>query len=824
MFIVSNTLFAEIITDFPRLLFVKTLVNIISGFLIVAVSTTAVFADNITLTGTVKDNEGNPIEFATVKVAGKAIGTHTELNGTYRLVLAEADTIPMQFSCIGYRDVKKNLIGAKGEVTLDVMLPIDDKLLDAVEVTAYRNNIGGMQQIDRNDLKLSPDVSGGSVEALITTMAGVNSSNEMSSQYSVRGGSFDENSVYINGTEIYRPQLVRSGQQEGLSIINPDMVGSIKFSTGGFPARYADKMSSVLDIAYREPEAFEAGITASLMGINAYLGTNSGKFSQLHGFRFKKNNSLLSSLETRGEYNPSYLDYQTNLNWTPSKKFSVNFLGNISVNHYNFEPADRETSFGTSTNTKKFKVYFDGQEKDKFETYLGALNLNYRVNSATDFSLGLSGFLTNELVSYDISGEYWLDQAGTSGDQAVGGELGVGKYMEHSRTRLKASVIQAILKGNTVIKNNHISYGLLMQSEKFYDRTREWEWRDSAGYSLPTQPEGVHLVYNLASRQDLNSTRMAFYAEDTYYFETGAGFFSLNGGVRLSYWSFNKEFLASPRVNVAFSPAASNRWKFRAAAGMYYQSPFYKEYREAVTDNLGNTSIRLNDKIKSPRNIQLLLGTDYDFRAMNRPFKISAEAYYKNLSNLISYEYDNLKVQYAGVNDSKGFIMGLDLKLFGQFVPGSDSWISFSLMKTQQEVGGIKTPLPSDQRYAFSLFFTDYFPKFPKLKFSLRGIFSDGLTMVAPRIKREVSWFRAPAYKRVDIGLSYQIVGAPDEDKPTGFLRHFRNISVGVDVFNLFDISNVSSYYWVTDVNGIQYAVPNYLTRRQFNAHLTIEF
>lgn len=784
----------------------------------------SVAADKVTLTGVVKDQEGHPIEFATVKVQGTAIGTLTELDGTYKLVLAESDTIPMQFSCMGYRDVKKKLIDAKGAVTLDVMLPHDDVMLQEVEVTAYRNNIGGMDRIDRKDLKLSPDVSGGSVEALLTTMAGVNSSNEMSSQYSVRGGSYDENSVYINGTEIYRPQLVRSGQQEGLSIINPDMVKSIQFSTGGFPARYSDKMSSVLDITYRDPEAFEAGITASLMGVNAYLGTNSGKFSQIHGFRFKKNNSLLSSLETRGEYNPSYLDYQTNLTWTPSKKFSVNFLGNISSNHYNFEPADRETSFGTSTNIKKFKVYFDGEEKDRFDTYLGALSLNYRVNRATDFSFSLSAFLTNEFVSYDISGEYWLDQAGTSGDGAVGGELGVGKYMEHSRNRLKASVIQGVLRGNTVISNNHISYGLLMQSEKFYDRTREWEWRDSAGYSLPTQPEGVHLIYNLSSRQDLATTRAAFFVEDTYYLDTDAGRFTINGGARLSYWSFNKEFLVSPRVNVTYSPAASNRWRFRMAAGMYYQSPFYKEYRQAVTDELGNAHISLNRDIKSPRSIQVLVAADYDFRTMNRPFKISAEAYYKNLSNLVSYEYDNLKVQYSGFNDSKGYIMGLDFKLFGQFVPGSDSWISFSLMKTQQDVGGVKTPMPTDQRYAFSLFFNDYFPKFPKLKFSLRGVFSDGLTMVAPRVKREESWFRAPSYKRVDVGLSYQILGAPDQKEPAGIWRNFKNISVGLDIFNLFDISNVSSYYWVTDVNGIQYAVPNYLTRRQFNVRLTFEF
>lgn len=783
-------------------------------------------AESVKFLGKVTNKEGEPVEFATVSVAGTAVGTQTDLKGDYKLSVALADTITLQFKCIGYRDVKRKMVGASGEVTLNVVLPYNETMLEAVEVIAYKPNLSGMETIDTESLKLSPDASGGSVEALLTTMGGVNSSNEMSSQYSVRGGSFDENSVYINGTEIYRPQLMRSGEQEGLSIINPDLVGSIRFSTGGFPARYSDKMSSVLDITYREPEAFEAGISASLMGATGYIGTNSGKFSMLHGVRYKRNNSLLSSLETKGEYNPSFFDYQTNMKMRFSDKFSVAFLGNVSINHYNFKPADRETSFGTSTDTKKFKVYFDGEEKDKFETFLGALQANYRHNAATDFTLGVSGFLTNELVSYDISGEYWLDQAGTSGEGGIGGELGVGKYMEHSRNRLKASVLQGLFRGTSVIKSNHITYGATVQTERFYDRTREWEWRDSAGYSLPTQPDGVHLIYNLASRQDITSTRAAFFLEDAIYFNNSAGFFSINAGVRGSYWSFNKEFLVSPRVNFTFSPEAHHNWTYRAAVGLYYQSPFYKEYRQAVTDDLGNGIVLLNRDIKSPRSLQFLLGADYSFRAMNRPFKLSAEAYYKNLSNLISYEYDNLKVSYSGVNDSKGYVMGLDLKFYGQFVPGSDSWVSFSLMKTQQTLDGVKCPLPSDQRYAFSLFFNDYFPKFTKLKFSLRGIFSDGLTMVAPRIKRSVTWFRAPAYKRVDVGLSYQIVGAPsDNDRPRdGFLSNFKNISVGFDVFNLFDISNVSSYYWVTDVNGLQYAVPNYLTRRQFNVRLTLEF
>ncbi len=793
-------------------------------FLLLCISSFSLRAENVKISGKVVDAEDQPIEFGTVRIGGTAIGTNTDLKGMYSLSVAPKDTIDVIFSCIGYHNITRRLIDAKGDITLNVRMYNDEKVLQELEVTGFRQNTNGMQTIGTDDMKLSPDVTGGSVEALITTMAGVNSSNEMSSQYSVRGGSFDENSVYINGVEIYRPQLVRSGQQEGLSIINPDMVGNISFSSGGFPARYADKMSSALDISYREPEALEGSLSLSLMGGSLTFGQNSGKFSQLHGLRLKKNNSLLSSLETRGEYDPLYFDYQTNLNFKPSDKISLNFLGNISLNHYNFIPADRETNFGTAQDTKHFKVYFDGQEKDKFETYLGSLQFNYKHNRATTFSLGISGFLTNELVSYDISGEYWLNQAGTSGEGSIGGELGVGKYMEHSRNRLKASVIQTVLKGTSVIKKNNITYGITFQHEQFHDRTKEWEWRDSAGYSLPTLPDGVHLIYNLSSKQNISTNRFAFYVEDALNFETSKAFMTLNAGIRFSYWDFNKEFLISPRVNFNFSPIEYNRWNYRLALGMYYQSPFYKEYRQAVTDEFENAFITLNRNIKSPRSIQILFAIDYTFRMMNRPFKLTGEAYYKNLANLISYEYDNLKINYSGINDSKGHIMGLDFKLFGQFVPGSDSWITFSLMNTSQELNGKKVPLPSDQRYSFGLFFTDYFPKFPKLKFSLRGIFSDGLTMTAPHISRDKSYFRAPAYKRVDVGVSYQLVGAPSDGvRPYNFWRHFKSIVLAFDCFNLFDISNVSSYYWVTDVNNLQYAVPNYLTRRQFNLRLSIE-
>lgn len=795
--------------------------------LLIAICGYANAFSQVKIHGKVIDEDNKPLEFATVRIADTALGTNTNLDGDYSITCPARDTITVVFTCIGFREVKRQLIEPKGEFILNMRMMKVSKELQEVQVTEFKKQTGSMVTIDREAYKLAPDVSGGSVEAMLSTMAGVNSNNEMSSQYSVRGGSYDENSVYINGIEIYRPQLISSGQQEGLSIINPHMVDAVSFSTGGFSAEYGDKMSSVLDITYREPQSFEGSVSLSFMGGSLALGQSTSRFSQLHGVRYKSNASLLSSMETKGEYDPKYFDYQTFLTYSFSKRFKASFLGNIAINNYKFRPVNRSTNFGTSTDAKQFTVYFDGQEKDRFETYFGALSLNYRQSRSTDFSLLASGYLTNELVAYDISGEYWLDQAGTTGGngEAIGGELGVGRYHEHARNRLKASVWSLTLKGNTGISDHNLSYGLVYNHEKIHDRSREWELRDSAGYSLPSTGDAVHVIYNIDSKHDISSNRFSVYAQDTYRLNSNIGLFTLNGGVRLSYWDFNNELLVSPRVNASFIPEFNNSFAFRFATGLYYQSPFYKEYRMPTTDADGNTVIELNKEIKSQRSFLLILGSEYTFRALDRPFKFSAEAYYKHLSNLIPYEVDNLKIVYSGINQSKGYATGLDLKLFGQFVPGTDSWISFSLMKTQEDLNGVKVPRPTDQRYSFALYFTDYFPRLPMLKFSLRGIFSDGLPTTPPQSSRDKGYFRAPAYKRVDAGLSYALLSPLKEGETRGgFARYFKSIWLGFDVFNLLDISNVNSYYWVTDVNNIQYAVPNYLTRRQLNLRLTVDF
>lgn len=780
-------------------------------------------AGKVRIHGMITNPNKEPVEFATVCVDGSAIGTTSGMDGKYSLNCARADTIKLIFSCIGFRAEKKMLIEAEGDVTLNVRLQYDAEQLKQVEVTELKRQTGALLAIDASSLRNNPDVGGGAVESLITTMAGVTASNELSSKYSVRGGSYDENMVYINGVELYRPQFVSTGEQEGLSVINPDLVGSIGFSTGGFSAKYDDRMSSVLDITYRKPSAFEGSLSAGLMGGAIAIGQGTKRFSQLHGVRYKRNTSILSSMDTKGEYDPRFFDYQTYIVGQLSDRIKVSFLGNIAINNYKFTPTDRTTSFGTASDSKQFMVYFDGHEKDQFNTYFGALSFDYRMSRATNIRLLASGHLSDELVSYDISGEYWLDQAGASD---IGGELGVGRYIEHARDRLKLSLTTVSLCGATSFNSsNTLTYGVQAQHQKVRERSNDWELRDSSGYSLPLIPGDLQVIYNMSSRQDESSDRFSAFVQDDWRIATASGLMVVNAGVRVSHWSFNKEALVSPRLSLGYIPDRHPEWTFRFSTGIYYQSPLYKEYRLPSIDRDGNGYIQLNHDIRAPRSIQFILGTDYTFRALGRPFRFSVEGYYKSLSHLIPYEIDNLKLVYTGMNESDGYIAGIDMKIFGQFVPGSDSWVSFSLMKSVEKIDGISVPLPTDRRYSLGLFFTDYFPKFPKLKFSLKGVLMGGIPCAAPRSNRTEGYFRMPPYKRVEVGLSYALLSPPlAGEYRSGIGKILRSVWVGVDLFNLFDITNVSSYYWVTDVNNIKYAVPNYLTRRQVNLRFTIDF
>lgn len=772
-------------------------------------------AQTFTLKGKVTDEEQNPVELATVSCLKQGKVTMTSLKGEFSITLQSADSVAVQFSMIGYKTKTRVLRNPRGTQTLQIVLYEDNRTLSEVSVTGQKIQTGQTQELKTEQLKSMPSASGNAVEELIQSQAGVSTHSELSSQYNVRGGSFDENSVYINDVEVYRPFLVRSGQQEGLSVINPDMVEKIGFSTGGYEAKYGDKMSSALDITYKKPKNFEATLSASLLGASAYVGVANKKVAWSNGIRYKTNKYLLGSLDTDGEYEPTFLDYQTYLSYRPNKRWTVDFIGNISDNHYDFYPEDRETSFGTMENVKSFKVYFDGNEKDLFRTYFGTLSITRHFSDSTSVSLIGSAFSTKEQEKYDIQGQYWLTQTETSEN------LGVGTYFEHTRNYLKADVgsLKLMLRHKT--KRHNIEGGLTIKSERIRENSTEYEMRDSAGYSIPHTGNDLYMIYSLRANNRLNATRVEGYLQDSYRFRSAGEhtMFTLNYGIRFSNWSFNKETIVSPRISLAVIPAFNHDVTLRFATGLYYQAPFYKELRDTSTVN-GITVARLNQKIKSQRSIHFITAFDYRFKLNNRPFKFTAEAYYKALGNLVPYSVNNVKVVYYGDNECSGHAAGLDLKLFGEFVPGTDSWISFSIMDTKMKLNGRSIPLPTDQRYGINMFFTDYFPGTDRWKMSLKLAYADGLPFSAPHKELERNSFRAPAYKRADIGMSYRVLNNEDA-KGKGKLR---NIWLGMDCLNLFGINNVNSFYWITDVTNQQYAVPNYLTGRQINARILLEF
>ena len=773
-------------------------------------------AQSFTLTGKVIDENNDPVEFASVSCAKQGKMTMTALNGTYSLQLQSADSVEIRFSMIGYKTKVRVLRRPRGKQTMQVVLHSSDNALSEVTITGKRIETGQTQELSKEHIKNMPSTTGNAVEEMIQSQAGVSTHSELSSQYNVRGGSFDENSVYINNVEIFRPFLVRSGQQEGISVINPDMVEKIGFSTGGYEARYGDKMSSALNIEYRRPKRFEASATASMLGASAFVGMSNKKFSWSNGLRYKTTKYLLGSMDTKGEYQPTFIDYQTYLTYSPNKRWDIKFLGNISDNHYNFTPEDRETNFGTMENVKAFKVYFDGHEKDVFRTFFGSLGITRKFGENTSLSLIASAFNTREQEKYDIQGQYWLTQTETSEN------LGVGTYFQHTRNYLKAHVESTKLLFKTKQKKHDIEAAFTYKWEHINENSVEYEMRDSSKYSIPHTGKDLYMIYSMRAKNTLTANRIEAYAQDTYRFTGSAGktLYTLNYGVRLAYWSFTKETILSPRLSLGIIPAFNDNITMRFATGLYYQAPFFKEIRDTTTVN-GITYASLNRKAKSQRSIHFIAGFDYRFKMNNRPFKFTAEAYYKALGNLVPYSVNNVKVVYYGDNMCSGHAAGLDLKLFGEFVPGTDSWVSLSLMNTSMKLNGKSIPLPTDQRYAVNMFFTDYFPGTTRWKMSLKLALADGLPFSAPHRELESNVFRAPAYKRADIGLNYRIIDNNDRHNKRNPIR---NLWVGAECLNLLGINNVNSYYWITDVTGQQYAVPNYLTGRQINVKVSVDF
>ena len=775
-------------------------------------------AQKVTFKGRITDENHNPVEVATIGVSGEAKGTVADLNGYYTLTCESKDSITLIFSMVGYQTRKRTFTNPTDTLTVNITLPSMNIALQQVDVVDREKQMGSTQKIEMpGKLRLQPSASGSAIEDLIKSQAGVSSHNELSSQYNVRGGNFDENSVYVNGIEVYRPLLIRAGQQEGLSFLNPDMVSAISFSTGGFEAKYGDKMSSVLDVTYRKPREFESTASASLLGASAYVGWGNNKVSFSNSVRYKSNSYLFGTFDTKGEYKPSFIDYQAYFDWRITDKLNVSLIGNISHNEYNFTPSDRTTSFGTLEDVKQFKVYFDGWESDLFRTYFGAASANYTPNQYHQFTLQASAVRTNEEETYDIIGEYWLDEINT--DQT----MGVGRYMEHARNYLNADVQTVSLTGKHYLKSNDIRWGVDWKRESFNDNQREWELRDSLGYNVPVVGNGLRPVYSLSSQTSYTSNHISAYIQDTYKFNSSIGLVSINAGIRMSWWDWNNEFIMSPRASIGLIPRFCDDLTLRLATGVYYQTPFYKEMRDTTTVN-GITTVTLNRNIKSQRSIHFVLGCDYHFNIYGRPFKFTAEAYYKKLDNLIPYNIDNVRIVYYGENCAKGYATGLDMKLFGEFVPGTDSWFTFSIMDTKERINGGKwIQRPTNSTFCASLYFTDYFPNTDRWKMNLQGTYADGLPFGPPHSGREKYVFNAPAYRRVDIGMSYRLLDNEENIFRTGVRSWFNNVWLGIDAFNILGINNVNSYYWVKDINNNNYAVPNYLTGRLINVRILME-
>lgn len=784
--------------------------------------------------GYVIDREDKPIELASVKVAGKAIGTATNLKGAYSLALSPTtDSIALEFSCIGYRSVTKSFPkGITQDLRLNVTLPDASTELSTVVVAAPSKKQQNMSTIAAENIRVAVGPSTG-VESLVGTYAGVTQNNELSAQYSVRGGNYDENMVYVNGIEIPRPLLVRTAQQEGLSFVHPEMTQSVNFSAGGYTAEYGDKMSSVLDIRYKTPKEFEGSVEVGLQGDQVYIGSRGKKLSQITGLRFKDGRTLLGSLDTKGEYEPLYFDAQSYIVGRLNDRWSLSFLGNVSLTHYQFKPQTRETSFGTLSDIKKLKVYFEGQERDRFVSLFGAFSATYTPSSEQRHVVSVHFYNSREMETYDIEGSYFLDNAkeGDSKQPNVSDNLSAlatGTNMEHARNRLRYTLATLSYSNLLQLKQGHLlKGGLSARLEDVNDFISEWTRRDSAGYNVPHHSDRIEMLHNLYSQNHLRSYRLSAYLVDQFSLELPQGELSLYPGIRASYWGFNKEFIASPRFVAAFTPTRQKALTLRFATGLYYQAPFYKEIRTTERDQENNNIVVLNKQIRSQGSLHVLLGGDYNFQLDGRNFRFTTELYYKYLYHLNPYRVDNVKVRYLGTNTGSGYVAGIDLKLFGQFVPDVDSWLTASLLTSKQRIPGIgEMPLPNAPSYNVSLFFQDYFPGYKRIRLSLRGVLSGGLPQFRPTEEFLPPAFIGSSYKRVDLGLIYRFFDRSTDTAraKSSFWKLFSAVDLSLECFNLLDNTNVSGFYWVTDAFHQQFAVPNYLTRRQLNARLRIDF
>ncbi len=809
-----------------------------------------------TISGVVKDS--NAIAIPEVQIAvleDGSINTVTNAKGNYSIEVPANKEITLSFYNISYKQVSKKYNLAPGETIVYNPKLESKNNIGEVKVTYETKRNVEMTTIDPKNIIFIPGGTGG-IEDIIKTQIGTSSNNELSSGYSVRGGNFDENLVYVNDIEVYRPFLARSGQQEGLSFANPNMVSNINFSAGGFEARYGDKMSSVLDITYRKPLKFGGSASGSLLGGSLNLeGVSKNRvFAWSIGSRYKSNSYLLKGLDTKGEYRPRFYDVQTFLTFTLNEKWSIEFLGNIANNQYLVIPANRETTFGTVNNAVKLSIYFDGREVTQYNTMMGGLSTTFKPNAKTKLKLIASAYKAKEEENFTVQGQYYIDQLeadfGKDNFGQVAFNRGVGTFLNNGRNRIDANVFNVEHKGTRLInRRNEFTWGIRYQHESIEDKLSEWKTVDSAGYVSPYNPNEINLIDVLKTKIHLETNRLQGYLQYGYNkLLRDSSTLAITAGVRANYWDYNSQTVISPRVTLSFKPNWKQDILFRASWGYYYQPPFYREMRDF--------NGQLNPNIRAQQSIHYLLSGDYNFRIWHRPFKIILAGYYKDMKDLIPYEIDNTRIRYFAKNNSVGYSTGADLRINGEFVPGIESWATLGYLRSFENILDDRKvtyfnsdgdtivpgftfnnkavdstvvypgyiPRPTDQRITFGMFFQDYIPKLPSCKMYLNMQFGSGLPFGPPDHERWKQVFRMPPYRRVDIGFAYEII---KESKPLpkkNPFHHFKSAFISIEVFNLLQVNNTVSYTWVTDVTGRQYAVPNYLTKRQLNVKLQVKF
>lgn len=784
------------------------------------------------INGLVIEPDGAPLAGASVVDRSTGNGVHTNASGNYRITVPANRPVVLEISFVGF--AKDSIIIQLGpSEALQVVTTLKElpREVNAVVVQSTYDRAEALQQISLKSIDKIP-LPSGNIESLLTTL-GASSRNEMSSQYSVRGGNFDENLIYVNGIEIYKPMLVKAGQQEGLSFINPSLVSSVQFAAGGFDARYGDKMSSVLDIRYRRPVEPAGSISASLLGAGGHFEGSAiqGKFTHITGLRYKSNQYLLQNMQTEGDFKPNFFDLQTYLTFDLTPKLEVSFLGNLAVNTYLVVPESRETAFGTYQQPLNFTVYYEGMEKDRFSTMLGALSFEYRVSEKLSLKLTGSAFNTYEKITYDILGQYRIDLLdNTPGSETAGDSilnLGVGGNLIHARNFLNANIFNISHKGSYRSSGNNLDWGFTVQSESFSDDIREWELIDSAGYSIPFSDEEIRLQHVIISENNLKSYRFNGYIQNIFSAYAGNSELLINAGFRMGYLNINRRFIFSPRMRITYIPDWNAGVTFHSAIGWYHQPPFYKEMRDP--------SGTLHRDIKAQKSVHFLVGSAIDLSLWERPFKFTAEAYYKHLSNLIPYIIDDVDIQYLPQYTARGYATGIEFKINGEFVRDAESWATLSFLRTRENRKGDglgEYPRATDQLVNFGFFFQDYFPNNPSFRVHLNMYYGSRLPYNAPYnaadIDNPLEYYHLKSYRRIDIGLSKSLMTDRHGNRKyaAGFIKDF---FFSAEVFNLFGFKNQASYQWVKTVGNQEgipniFAVPNYLTGRLLNLRIVIKF